>query len=242
MSPPTRPPARRPASISPRLSTAAGRWLLPALGVALVAFAVWWVFVREGPPDFRRMANLAAPGETVVFLGNSITRGYGLAEAEAFPSLVAAALGIPFVNAGVSGDTTALALARLERDVLPHQPRLTLVELGGNDFLRRVPVEQTLANLDRIVGTLIDGGGMVLILHVSVGPMGDPYLRGFREVAERRGAVVVPDILHGILSDSALKLDPIHPNARGQQRIAERVVQVLRPLLAEADRRRGTGR
>jgi acyl-CoA thioesterase-1 len=185
------------------------------------------------------MANLAAPGETAVFLGNSITRGYGLWEEEAFPALVAAALGIPAVNAGVSGDTTAAALARIERDVLPHQPRVTLVELGGNDFLRRVPTEQTLQNMDAIVRTLTAHGGMVVILHVAVGVMSDPYLSGLRAIAERHGALLVPDIMRGILSDPALKLDPIHPNVRGQRLIAERVAAVLRPLLAEAERRRG---
>jgi acyl-CoA thioesterase-1 len=215
------------------------RWLLGGLGLLLLAAAAWWLFLRDAPPDFRRVANLTAPGETVVFLGDSITRGYGLREEEAFPSLAAAALGIPVVNAGVSGDTTAAALARLDRDVLAHRPRLTLVELGGNDYLRRVPLEQTLANLDAIVERLIADGGMVLILHVSVGVMGDPYLKGFREVATRRGALLVPDIMRGILSDPSLKLDPIHPNARGQQLIAERVVTALRPLLAEAERRRG---
>lgn len=230
--------ARRPAS----RSAPATRWILPGLAVALALTTVGFFFWREKPPDFRRMANLAAPGETVVFLGDSITRGYGLREEEAFPSLVAASLGIPHVNAGVSGDTTTAALARIERDVLAHQPRITLVELGGNDFLRRVPVEQTLQNMEAIVRTLVGQGGMVVMLHVSVGLMGDPYLKGFRDIAQRNGALLVPDIMKGILSDPALKLDPIHPNGRGQKLIAERVVKVMQPLLIEAERRRGTAR
>ena len=231
--------AFRPVSASGRRSARTSRWLLLGLGLGLVLVMAWWFFWREGPPDFRRMANLAAPGDTVVFLGDSITKGYGLREEEAFPGLVAATLGIPHVNAGVSGDTTTAALARLEQDVLMHQPRITLVELGGNDFLRRVPAEQTLRNMEAIVRTLTGQGGMVVVLHVSVGVMGDPYLQGFREVAQRYGALLVADIMRGILSDPALKLDPIHPNAQGQRLIADRVAKVLRPLLVEAERGRG---
>jgi len=234
---PVRGAAPRPAA-GGRQPALTSRWLLLGLGLGLVLVIAWWFFWREVPPDFRRMANLAAPGDTVVFLGDSITRGYGLREEEAFPSLVAAMLGISHVNAGVSGDTTAAALARLEQDVLAHQPRVTLVELGGNDFLRRVPAEQTLQNIEAIVRTLTGQGGMVVILHVSVGLMGDPYLQGFQAIAKRHGALLIPDIMKGILSDPALKLDPIHPNARGQRLIAERVAKVMRRLLVEAERRR----
>ena len=231
--------ATRPVSAGGRQPAQPSRWLLLGSVLALMLAIAWWFFWREGPPDFRRMANLAAPGETVVFLGDSITRGYGLREEEAFPSLVAGMLGISHVNAGVSGDTTAAALARIEQDVLAHQPRITLVELGGNDFLRRVPAEQTLQNMEAIVRTLTGQGGMVVLLHVSVGVMGDPYLEGFRAIAKRHGALLIPDIMQGILGDPALKLDPIHPNARGQRLIAERVSKVMRPLLVEAERRRG---
>ncbi len=236
---PVRREGTRSAAAGGREAAWTSRWLLIVVGLGLALVIAWWFLWREGPPDFRRVANLAAPGDMVVFLGDSITRGYGLQEEEAFPSLVAAMLGVPHVNAGVSGDTTAAALARIERDVLVHRPRITLVELGGNDFLRRVSAEQTLQNMEAIVRTLTGQGGMVVMLHVSVGVMGDPHLEGFRAIAKRHGALLVPDIMKGILSDPALKLDPIHPNARGQRLIAERVARVMRPLLIEAERRRG---
>jgi len=209
--------------------------------VLLALATVWYVILRPHAPDLRRVANLGAPGEAVVFFGDSITQGYGVRPEESFPALVARDLGLAtFVNAGVPGDTTAAGLARIERDVLPHRPRLTLVEFGGNDFLRRVPLEETLQNLDGIVKTLITEGTMVVILEVNAGLMGDPYLQGYRAVAERHGAVLVEDILRGVLSQPDLKGDPIHPNARGHRVIADRVVKVLRPLLNEANRRRGS--
>jgi len=209
--------------------------------LVLLALATVWYVTRPVRPDLRRVANLGAPGEVVVFFGDSITQGYGVRPEESFPALVARDLGLAtFVNAGVPGDTTAAGLARIERDVLPHRPRLTLVEFGGNDFLRRVPLEETLENLDGIVKTLIAQGMMVVILEVNVGLMGDPYLQGYRAVAERHGAVLAEDVLRGILSQPDLRGDPIHPNARGHRVIADRVVKVLRPLLKEANRRRGS--
>jgi acyl-CoA thioesterase-1 len=206
----------------------------------LVVVSLGWSLTRRSGMSLEGVANLNAAGEVVVFFGNSITRGYGVRPEDSFPSLVARTLGITFVNAGVPGDTTAAGLARIERDVTAHQPRLTVVEFGGNDFLRRVPLEETLKNLDGIVRTLIAQGMIVVILEVNVGLMGDPYLEGYRAVAERHGAVLVPDVMDGILRNPDLKVDEIHPNDQGHKLIAERVVRVLRPLLRKADRRRAS--
>ena len=212
----------------------------PVVGLLLVAAAVaWWAWPSRGP-DVRRAANLAAPGDIVVFFGDSITQGYGVRSEESFPALAGQALGVPIVNAGVPGDTMSAGLARMERDVLSHHPRLAVVEFGGNDFLRRVPVEETLQNLEAIVSTLIGGGMMVVILEVEVGLGGDPYLVGYQAVAERHGAILVPDIMKGILTSPDLKADTIHPNAKGHRLIADRVIRILAPLLREANRRRGS--
>lgn len=81
---------------------------------------------------------------------------------------------------------------------------------------------------------------MVAILHVNVGMGGDLYLKGYRAVADRHGAVLIPDILRGVLGNPDLKSDAIHPNAKGHRQIAERVIKSLRPLLEAAGRRRGT--
>jgi len=208
--------------------------------VLSLAFAVLWQFRSGSAPDFRRVANLTAPGDLVVFFGDSITQGYGVRPDESFPAVVGHSLGVPFVNAGVPGDTMAAGLARLEWDVLPHRPRLVVVEFGGNDFLRRVPVEETLRSLETIVSTLIQEGVIVVILEVTVGLGDDSYRNGYQAVADRHGAVLVRDILRGIVANPDLKADTIHPNAKGHRLIAERVIKTLRPLVEEADRRRGT--
>jgi len=216
------------------------QWIWAAAGGLLLAFAiaVAWQPWGEDRPDLRRVANLAAPGDAVVFFGDSITQGYGVRPEESFPALVAQALGLSFVNAGVPGDTMGAGLARMERDVLRHRPRLVVVEFGGNDFLRRVPPEETLRHLEAIVGVLIQSGIMTVVLEVNPGLGGDPYLKGYQAVVERHGALLVPDILRGILTNRDLKADTIHPNAKGHRLIAERVTAALRPLLQEADRRR----
>ena len=233
------PPARSSAGIG--LGPGLRRWVCVGGGIALLglAMALWWTWSGTGP-DVRRAANLAAPGELVVFFGNSITQGYGVRPEESFPALVAQALGVPMVNAGVSGDTMGAGLARLDRDVLAHRPRLVGMEFGGNDFLRRVPLDETLRDLEAIVGRLVEAGTMVVLLQVKVGLGGDPSLAGFQAAADRYGAVLIPDILRGILSNADLKLDAIHPNARGHRRIADRLLPTLRRLLDEADRRRPT--
>jgi acyl-CoA thioesterase-1 len=204
----------------------------------LVAAALWQPW--SGPrTDVRRIANLVAPGDLIVFFGDSITQGYGVRPEESFPALVAQALGVPFANAGVAGDTMGAGLARLERDVLPHGARLVVVEFGGNDFLRRVPVEETLRHLEAIVTTLVREGVMVAIAEINVGLGGDPYLAGYQAVADRHGALLIADVMRGILAGSDMRVDAIHPNAKGHRLIADRVTAALRPLLAEADRRRG---
>ena len=211
-------------------------WAIP-VAVLLLALAVGWYFLRLKGPDFGRVANLEAPGEIVVFFGDSITQGYGVRPEDSFPSLVAKELGVAFVNAG---DTTAAGLARIERDVSIHQPRLTVVEFGGNDFLHRLPRDETLNNLDVMVKTLVSRRMMVVILEVNVALVGDPYVEGYRAVASRHGAVLVEDVMHGILGNPDLKVDGIHPNALGHRLIADRVIRVLRSLLQESDRRRNS--
>jgi acyl-CoA thioesterase-1 len=210
------------------------------VGLLLAAVAVvLWQFWSGPRLDVRRIANLAAPGDRLVFFGNSITQGYGVRPEEAFPALVAQALGVPFANAGVAGDTMGAGLARMERDVLSHGPRLVVVEFGGNDFLRRVPVEETLRHLEAIVATLVREGAMVVILEIQVGLGGDPYFAGYHAVANRYGAMLIPDVMRGIFASADMRADTIHPNAKGHRFLAERVATALRPLLAEADRRRG---
>ncbi len=177
----------------------------------------------------------------VVFLGDSLTAGYGLSEEEAFPALAAellAAAGRPirFVNAGVSGDTTAGGLRRLDW-LLRQQPDILMVGLGGNDGLRALDVEKSEENLRRIVEGAQAAGARVLLAGMLVPPnYGPEYAERFAAVyprlAEETGAAFLPFLLEGVAADPELnQADGIHPNAEGQRRVAELVARYLGPLI-----------
>jgi len=191
-----------------------------------------------GREAFDTVRNLNSLGETVICFGDSLTEGVGAGHGEDYPSVLALQLDLPVINAGRRGDTTAKALARLASDVLERNPRLVIVLLGGNDFLRQIPLAETRKNLDEIVQRIEAQGAMVVLGGMALGRFRDEYSPMFQEIAQRLGALYVPQVLKRILSDSTLKSDPIHPNGSGYYRIAERLAEKLRPLLAEADRRR----
>jgi acyl-CoA thioesterase I len=183
----------------------------------------------------------AAEERVIVALGDSLTAGFGVAAEEAWPALVQARLrreGRPYrvVNAGVSGDTTAAALRRVDW-VLRNQPEVAIVALGANDGLRGLGVDQMRANLLAIVERLRGAGARVLLAGMEVPPnYGAPYGRAFRavfpEVARRTGAAFMPFLLDGVAVDARLnQADGIHPNAAGHRVMAERIWPHLVPLL-----------
>ena len=139
---------------------------------------------------------------------------------------------------GVSGDTTASALARLDEDVLSQNPRIVLVGLGGNDFLQSVPLATTEANLRTIVRDIQRGGAMVVLLGFRFPSISANYESMYERVAGDERCLLVPDMLDGILSNPQLKSDEIHPNAAGYALMAERLETPLKKLIAKADKAR----
>jgi lysophospholipase L1-like esterase len=179
----------------------------------------------------QKIANTDTLNDTIVCFGDSITRGAGVGRDQSFCAYLSEKIGQPIINAGVSGDTTYDALARIETAVLRHDPKLVIIEFGANDFLRRIPQEETFANMDAIVKQVQAEGAMAVMLSVKVGLMSDDYYHGYKKIAKEREALVVPNILKGILFDPGLKVDSLHPNAEGHRIIAERVYKGLQPVL-----------
>jgi acyl-CoA thioesterase-1 len=187
----------------------------------------------------------AAEPRTIVFLGDSITAGYGLENPadEAYPALIrkkiqAEGLAYRVVNAGVSGDTTAGGLRRLDW-ILRQTVDVLVVALGGNDGLRGVDPAVTRANLQAIIdrararspGIRIVLAGMQMPVNMS-----EDYRRDFQAIyaplAEQNATVLVPFLLEGIGADPAFNQpDLIHPTARGQSVIAATVWKYLRSVL-----------
>jgi acyl-CoA thioesterase-1 len=199
------------------------RFAIPAIGLLLVV-AVW--YVRSlAPTPAQPMA-----GTQIIALGDSLVSGRGASPGRDLVSQLTDRIGATIINAGRSGDTTESALARLDRDVLSRDPRVVIVLLGGNDFLRKVPRDRMFANLGRIIERIrATGAGVVL---VGINPLlaADPFASGYEELARRTKSAYVPDVLKGILGNSDLMSDAIHPNDRGYAMMAERIEEALKGL------------
>ena len=188
----------------------------------------------------------------IVFLGDSLTAGFGVAREDAYPSLLQVQLtreGYDYrvVNAGVSGDTTAGGLRRMDW-VLRHAPEVVIVALGANDGLRGLPPAAIRSNLTAIVERTRGAGAKVLLVGMRLPPnYGAAYTgafeRVFVDVARSTRVPLLPFLLHGVAGDAKLNLaDGIHPNAAGQRRIAEHLIPYIRALLVAPGTPRGASR
>jgi acyl-CoA thioesterase I len=200
----------------------------------------------------RRAAVVAAAGATlapglvmaaapvVTMLGDSLTAGYGLSRDQALPVKLQArlrALGSNAVvrSAGVNGDTSATALARLDRSVRPDTD-VCIVALGGNDLLQISDPARLRANLDQIIRRLKGRGIKVVLVGLAapaeLGGYAGAFNRVYVDLALQHGVPLYPDILAGVARNRALNLpDGIHPNAHGVDIIAERLAPVIKTAL-----------
>ena len=183
----------------------------------------------------------ARAARAIVALGDSLTAGLGVGAQEAYPARLEVRLrreGFDYrvVNAGVSGDTSAGGLRRLDW-VLRAAPEVVIVALGANDGLRGQDPGATRDNLERIVLRLRRAGARVLLAGMRVPPnygleFARAFARVFPEVARRESVALMPFLLEGVAADPRLnQADGIHPNAAGHQAIADRLWPYLRPLL-----------
>ncbi|HYG20582.1 MAG TPA: arylesterase [Ohtaekwangia sp.] len=184
-----------------------------------------------------------APPKVILFYGDSLTAGYGLSTEEAFPALVEKKLNesgkpVKVINAGLSGETSAGGLSRL--DWILRQPiDIFVLELGPNDGLRGLPLAQTRKNLQQIIDKVKTKypNVKIVIAGMLVPPnMGPEYTAEFRkifpELAKKNNAALIPFLLQDVAGNENLNLsDGIHPNTRGHEIVAENVFKVIAPLL-----------
>jgi len=185
----------------------------------------------------------ALAGEPIVLvLGDSLSAGYGMDVGQGWVALLQdrlAAQGYPhrIVNASISGDTSRGGRARLPALIAADAPAVAIVELGGNDGLRGLALEELRTNLDAIVAILCAGGSRVLLLPMKIPPnYGPVYTQGFeqvyRDISRRHGAVLGGFILEDIALDAELMQgDGIHPTAAAQPIIVEQLWPLFVPLL-----------
>jgi acyl-CoA thioesterase-1 len=185
----------------------------------------------------------AAPaGPAILVLGDSLSAAYGIRVDQGWVALLQARLrakgyGHRVVNASSSGETTGGALARLPRALGTHKPAIVIVELGGNDGLRGLPVGDVRANLESIIALSQQAGARILLAGIRIPPnYGPGYTRDFErmytDLARRHALPYVPFLLADVALDETLMQDDgIHPNAAAQPRLLEAVWKPLEPML-----------
>ena len=173
-------------------------------------------------------------------LGDSLSAGYGLAAGESWVDLLQQRLtdeGFPHevVNASISGDTTRGGLSRLPRALTIHQPSILIIELGGNDGLRGIPVSEFSGNLQRMVTLGQEADASVLVAGIRLPPnYGRSYSEKFRQAQAdaAAGVAFVPFLLEGVaLEPGMMQADGIHPTAAAQLRMLDNVWEALLPLV-----------
>lgn len=184
----------------------------------------------------------AASAPTIVVLGDSLSAAYGIRVEQGWVSLMQKKLtsqgyGYRVVNASVSGETTAGGLARLPRALELHRPAIVILELGGNDGLRGLPIEQVRANLDSMIRQSRAAGAKVLLTGMRVPPnYGPAYTEKFHalytDLARRYRLSLVPFLMeHVALDKTLMQADGLHPNERAQPVLLGEIWPLLQPLL-----------
>ena len=192
--------------------------------VVLIFFAVFSGFqspITNAPPK-----NLH-----IIAFGDSLVFGVGSEHHGGFVPILSKKLNISIDNFGVSGDTTSDGLLRLEADVLARNPGIVLVLLGGNDYIKRYPKEETFDNLRIIINKIQDTGAVTVVLGVKGGLLLDKYDTSYKKLARDTGSVYVENVLSGLMGDSEYMYDSIHPNTKGYELIADKIYNQIEFLI-----------
>lgn len=181
----------------------------------------------------------ASWGNALLLLGDSLSAAYNIPQHNSWPQLLAERLPEPWqlVNASISGETTGGGLQRLPTLLKDHQPKLVVIELGGNDGLRGYPLTRIRQNLQHLIKLSQNAGADTLLIGMQIPPnYGQRYAQGFSELypalAEKYQLALVPFMLDGIaLKPALMQEDGIHPTAEAQPLILDNIYPVLKPLL-----------
>ena len=175
-------------------------------------------------------------GATVLILGDSLSYGTGANAGEDYPTLLAKSTGWNIINEGVPGDTTAGGLARLPELLEQHQPKLLIVELGGNDLLHQTAPTEITSNLKAIlfaakahgIQTILVAIPEISPLKATFGNLSDHPL--YETIATETNTPLIADVFSDVLSDGKLKSDQIHANAKGYAVVSEKFGEKLKEL------------
>lgn len=190
------------------------------LALITMAIALWWYYTREYP-----ILNINNQNEAIVLFGDSLAYGTGSSEAQGgIEGILERRLNIEILNMGVPGDTTADAERRIS-SVVSKEPRVVIMSLGGNDFIRRTNKNDVAKRYGRMIARIQDSGAAVIILGVP------GYLGTYKDLAQTYQAGYVKNILSGLITNPEFMHDAIHPNDKGYEKVADRIEPVLRRVL-----------
>ncbi len=169
------------------------------------------------------IANLESRGKNIICFGDSITKGKGVDSNQSYPAYLAKMTHYPVVNSGINGDITSEAIKRVQTDVLDREPLLVIIEFGGNDYLNKIPLEETVKNIEEMIKLIQAKGAMVALVDVSNILFMGEYRQEFNRLSKVYRTIFISRILDDIVANEKLKSDAIHPNAQGYKLIAYRV-------------------
>ena len=198
--------------------------------IFVIALLGCWVVALTGCVR-QDVKNINSRGTNIICFGDSITAGYGVKPDENYPSLFSKLLNMPVINAGIEADTSTEGLRRLETDVLERDPFLVIIEFGGNDFLDKIPAEETLNNIRQMAERIQEKGAMAAIVDISADIFLNEYGPLLSKLAREKGAIFIPKTFSGIIANSHLKVDFLHPNVHGYIIIAHRIYRSVLPYV-----------
>jgi acyl-CoA thioesterase-1 len=173
--------------------------------------------------------------ETIVCLGDSLTAGTGITvtgmdnRSKAWPAVLQNKVNIPVINAGVSGDTTAQGLARVNKDVLSKNPKIVIILLGGNDHGQQIPVDTIKNNLQKIIDMVNDGSRKIYLAKFF--PRGIERYENMFDALVSSNNIELIDNIYDAFWPLHLADDRVHPNAKGHEIMAENIFNALKPYL-----------
>jgi len=197
------------------------------IGILLVVYIV----IIPGRYDTKIRLPKHLTGKNIIYFGDSITEGYGSTEGNDYPSVIERRYRISGINAGVSGNNSRDAYLRLEKDVLSNDPKIVVVEFGANDFFVKIPKDETLANIEKILKEITDTGAHVVLVHIDMGVF-DQYKKEYSRLAKKYNVSFVADIMKGVFGNRNMMSDGIHPNDAGYELIGNRIGDVLEKILS----------
>lgn len=196
-------------------------------GVVVVFLVVFIFFLFN---DEKKITNYPSTGTDIIAFGDSLVEGAGSTIGNDFVLLLSKKIGRPIINLGVSGNTTEDGLKRIS-EFDKYKPKIVLLLLGGNDHLKKVPIDETFSNLGKIIENIQSRGAIVLLLGVKGNLLGDKFKSKFEDISDKYHTAYVENVLDGLFADSRYMSDAIHPNDLGYARIAEKIYPVLEKLV-----------